>query len=105
MALRREPKPFSRDGSLAQSARASALLTGGLGRGATSASERLDELAERLLVHVGNGDIGKARVRPARDVIAIDRFDCAGRARPARVERQLGGGGKGFGVAVGRSGR
>jgi hypothetical protein len=41
------------------SARAfSASGPGGLGRGAASTPERLDEFAERLLVHVGNGDIG-----------------------------------------------
>ena len=90
MALRRAPKPFPRDGSLAPSARATVSRTGGLGRGATPASERLDELAERLLVHVGNGDIREARVRPARDVIAVDRFDPACPAGELGVDRQLG---------------
>ena len=57
---------------------------GWLGR-RTAAPERLDEFAQRLLVHVGNGDIGEVRIRPARDMVAVDRFDSAcPRGRPWR---------------------
>ena len=66
---------------------------GWLGRRASAVPERLDEFAERLLVHVGNGDIDEVRVGPARDVVAIDRFDSAcPTADPLGVDWQLGHG-------------
>ena len=77
--------------------------TAGLGRGAFPTPERLDEFAERLLIHVGNGDIGEVRVGPAGDVIAIDRFDAAGGANSLGVERQLGHRDKVLVVAVNES--
>src|ERR1700679_193786 len=50
---------------------------GWLGRWTTAAPKHLDEFAERFLIHVGNGDIGEIRVRPAGDVVAVDCFGSA----------------------------
>src|ERR1700686_3512606 len=79
---------------LAQSARSTATSGSGagwLGRSPAPTPENLDEFAERLLVHVGNGDIGKVRVGPADDVVAVDRFDSACPTADALgVDRQLG---------------
>ena len=52
--------------------------------------ERLNEIGQGPLVHVGDGDVGEVRVRPARDVVAVDRLDTARSARPRGVQRQLG---------------
>src|SRR5580692_12996710 len=63
---------------------------GGLGRWAAATAKRLDEFAERFLVHVGNGDIGEVRIRPARDVVAVDRFYSACPAGELGVDWQFG---------------
>ena len=60
---------------------------GGLGRWTSATAERFNEFAERLLVHVGNGDIGEVRIRPARDMIAVERLDPACPAAELRVGR------------------
>src|SRR3984957_12462740 len=54
-------------------------------------TERCDKIRERLLVHVGNGHIGEVRIRPAGDMVAVDRFDSASPAADAvGVDWQLG---------------
>src|SRR4029077_3110365 len=54
-------------------------------------TERCDKIRERLLVHVGNGDVSEVRIRPARDMIAVERFDAACPSADALgVDRQLG---------------
>ena len=73
-----------------RSAAISASRPSRLGRRSASTPERVDEFAERLLVHVGNSDIGEVRVGPAGDVVAVDRFDSACPTGSLGVERQLG---------------
>ena len=58
----------------------SALRPRRLGRRGSAAPERRDKIRERLLVHVGNGDIGEIRVGPADDMITVERFYAAGPA-------------------------
>src|SRR3984957_15127508 len=53
-------------------------------------TERLNEIRERLLVHVGNGDIGEIRVGPAGDMVAVNRFYAAYSAGELGVDWQLG---------------
>src|SRR5208282_6220735 len=60
---------------------------------------------ERLFVHVADRDVRKIRVRPARDMVAVDRLDPAAGARAPGVERQLGEGDKVLGMAIDESGR
>ena len=79
----RAPKPFAQSSPEAYQGR--------LGRSASAMPERCYEFGERRLVHVGHCNISQVRVSPARDVVAVDRFDAPrANSRAGGVERQLG---------------
>ena len=63
--------------------------------------ERLDEFGEVFLVDVADGNEAHARVRPAGDMIAVDRLDPPRPVARARiVARKLGDGDEMFAVAI-----